>query len=58
MSHFSKAFENKTLILVTQKLQLLSHVSRVIVMHEGKVYLDGPRDEVLKKLKGEAKNGK
>jgi ATP-binding cassette subfamily C protein LapB len=58
MSHFGKAFEGKTLILVTQKLQLLSHVSRVIVMHEGKVYLDGPRDEVLKKLKGEARNGK
>jgi len=58
MSHFNKAFEDKTLILVTQKLQLLSHVTRVIVMHEGKVYLDGPRDEVLKKLKGETKNGK
>jgi ATP-binding cassette subfamily C protein LapB len=58
MSHFGKAFEGKTLILVTQKLQLLSHVTRVIVMHEGKVYLDGPRDEVLKTLKGEAKNGK
>ncbi len=55
MSHFSKAFENKTLILVTQKLQLLAHVTRVIVMHEGKVYLDGPRDEVLNTLKGESK---
>ena len=53
MSHFGKAFEGKTLILVTQKLQLLSHVSRVIVMHEGKIYMDGPRDEVLKRLKGE-----
>ena len=58
MSHFGKAFEGKTLILVTQKLQLLSRIDRVIVMHEGRVYLDGPRDEVLKKLKGEAKNGK
>jgi len=55
MSHFAKAFKDKTLILVTQKLQLLSHVTRVIVMHEGQVYLDGPRDEVLNKLKGESK---
>jgi len=53
MSHFSEAFKGKSLILVTQKLQLLRHVSRVIVMHEGKVYLNGPRDEVLKKLQGE-----
>ena len=58
MSHFDKAFKNKTLILVTQKLSLLSYVDRVIVMHEGKVYLDGPRDEVLNTLKGEAKDGK
>jgi len=57
MAHFDKAFKDKTLILVTQKLQLLSHVDRVIVMHEGQVYLDGPRDEVLNKLKGEAKGG-
>ena len=55
MGHFSKAFSGKSLILVTQKLNLLVTTPRVIVMHEGKVYLDGPRDEVLYKLKG-AKN--
>ena len=54
MSHFTEAFKDKTLLLVTQKLQLLNYVTRVIVMHEGKVYLDGPRDEVLNKLKGAA----
>ena len=53
MSHFSEAFKGKSLILVTQRLQLLSHVSRVIVMHEGKVYLNGPREEVLTALKGD-----
>jgi ATP-binding cassette subfamily C protein LapB len=52
MSHFHEAFKDKTLILVTQKLTLLPYVSRVIVMHEGKVYMDGPRDDVLKALKG------
>ena len=53
MSHFSEAFSGKSLILVTQKLTLLVTTPRVIVMHEGVVYLDGPRDEVLTKLKGD-----
>ncbi len=52
MGHFAKAFSGKTLILVTQKLSLLATTPRVIVMHEGKVFLDGKRDEVIKVLKG------
>ncbi len=52
MGHFSKAFAGKTLILVTQKLSLLAATPRVIVMHEGKVFLDGKREAVLKSLKG------
>jgi ATP-binding cassette subfamily C protein LapB len=51
MKKFGKAFENKSLILVTQKLSLLSNTPRVIVMHEGKVFLDGLREEVLDSLK-------
>jgi ATP-binding cassette subfamily C protein LapB len=58
MQHFAQAFQNKSLILVTQKLQLLASVDRVIVMSEGKVYLDGSTKEVINQLKGEAKNGK
>lgn len=52
MKNFRLAFRGKTLLLVTQKLSLLTNVSRVIVMHEGKVFLDGQRDEVIKALKG------
>ena len=52
MGHFSKAFAGKSLVLVTQKMSLLSATRRVIVMHEGKVYMDGKRDQVLKALKG------
>ncbi|WP_315761080.1 ATP-binding cassette domain-containing protein [Sphingomonas sp. Y38-1Y] len=39
-----------TLVLVTHKLALLSMTERVIVMENGQVRLDGPRDEVLKRL--------
>ncbi len=50
-----RLFEDRTLILSTQKLSLLSAVDRVIVLHEGKIRLDGDRDEVLKALKGESR---
>ena len=45
--------QNKTLILITQKMNLLCMVDRVIVMHESKVYLDGKKEEVLKALGGQ-----
>jgi ATP-binding cassette subfamily C protein LapB len=40
-----------TLLLVTHKLQLLGLVERVIVVANGQIALDGPRDQVLAKLK-------
>jgi len=52
LDNFEKIFGGKTLILITQKPTLLPFVDRIIVMHEGKVYLDGPRDKVLAALKG------
>ena len=42
--------KDKTVLMVTQKYALLKLTPRVIVMHEGRVYLDGDRDEVLMKL--------
>lgn len=44
--------EGKTLILVTHKTSMLSLVDRLIVMNDGRVVADGPKDEVLKALSG------
>ena len=44
---FKEAFKDRTVILSTQKMGVLAAVDRVIVMHEGKIFMDGPRDEVL-----------
>ena len=49
---FKRSLKDKTILLSTQKLALLDAVDRVIVMHEGKIYLDGPKETVLKKLQG------
>ncbi|WP_126516810.1 ATP-binding cassette domain-containing protein [Sphingobium amiense] len=40
-----------TLILVTHKLQLLNLASRVFVMANGQIALDGPTGEILNRLK-------
>jgi ATP-binding cassette subfamily C protein LapB len=38
------------IVIATHKSALLRHVSRVIVMDQGKIMIDGPRDEVMAKL--------
>ncbi|WP_297433086.1 type I secretion system permease/ATPase [Sulfurimonas sp.] len=47
-----KHISDETMILVTQKMNLLSLVDRVIVIHNGCIELDGPRHEVIEKLGG------
>ena len=47
----SPLIENKTLITVTHRLPLLELVERIIVIADGKVALDGPRDDILEQLK-------
>ncbi len=42
---------NKTLIVVTHRPQVLQLVERLVVVDNGKVILDGPRDKVLAYLK-------
>lgn len=44
--------EDKTVIFITQKNSVLTLVDRIIVMNEGRVYLDGPKDQVIAKLSG------
>ena len=41
---------DKTMILVTHKLSLLELVDRIILLDDGKVIADGPRDQVIKQL--------
>jgi len=45
-------YSDSTLIVVSHRMPLVNLVERVIVMNEGKIIDDGPRDEILKKLQG------
>lgn len=44
--------EGRTLILITHRLSMLRIVDRLIVMENGRIRMDGPRDEVLARLRG------
>ena len=48
------ALGDRTLLLVTHRLSLLRMVDRLIVMDKGRIQFDGPRDEILERLRGNA----
>jgi ATP-binding cassette subfamily C protein LapB len=43
---------DRTLLLVTHKAPMLDLVERLIVIDEGRIVMDGPKEEVLNALKG------
>ena len=52
LSRFAKRFSpGKTLIIATHRSSLIDLAERVIVINEGRIVADGPRDEVLEALK-------
>jgi ATP-binding cassette subfamily C protein LapB len=49
--------DNRTLVVCSHRLGMLNLASRVLVISEGQVTADGPRDEILAKLGATAKSG-
>ncbi len=45
-----REFKDTTMLLVTHRSVLLPLVDRLVVIDQGRVLLDGPRDEVLRRL--------
>jgi ATP-binding cassette subfamily C protein LapB len=41
-----------TLVVVTHKLGMLKHFTRIVVVDKGRVVGDGPRDEMIASMKG------
>ncbi len=50
LNNLKENIEDKTLILVTQKMNMLDLTSRIILMNQGKKVLDGKKEDVIKKL--------
>jgi len=58
LENMAKSLKGKTSLLVTQKMTLLSIVDRIIVINEGRVFIDAPKDEALIQLQGKNKGTK
>ncbi len=50
--NFAEYIKDRTLLLVTHKASMLSLVDRLLVLNEGKLVADGPRDDVIRALAG------
>ncbi len=53
-SRLMKNLQHKTLILVTHRMSMLKLVDRLIVMDAGRIVADGPKDDVIQKLRSTA----
>lgn len=47
-----RELKDTTLLLVTHRTAMLPLVERLVVLDQGRVVMDGPRDEVLRRLQG------
>jgi ATP-binding cassette subfamily C protein LapB len=52
IDHMKHFIRNKTFIVVTHKPSILKLVDRILVVDDGKIVLDGPKDEVLAQITG------
>lgn len=48
-AHLAK---DRTLVIVTHKPSILALVDRIIILEQGRVVMDGARDEILRRLSG------
>jgi ATP-binding cassette subfamily C protein LapB len=53
LRHLQIATRQQTLVVVTHRPSLLALVDRIIVIDSGKVAMDGPKEQVLARLRGE-----
>ena len=52
MQHlFQQIASDSSLVIVTHKTALLQHIHRLIVVDQGRIVMDGPRDQVLAQLR-------
>lgn len=54
---FSGLDPGASVVIVTHKMTVLEHVERVVLLDQGRVVCDGPRDEVIRRLKTNTEKG-
>ena len=54
LKNLTEYFKDETVLIVTHRMAPLSLVSRIVVLDNGKVNVDGPKEKILERLKGAA----
>jgi ATP-binding cassette subfamily C protein LapB len=49
---FNALPQQSTVVVATHKAHVLKHVQRIVFVVGGRVVMDGPRDDVVRKLEG------
>jgi len=52
LKNLDENLNGKTILYVTQKMTLLNIVDRVMVINDGKIFIDAPKEDALKQLQG------
>jgi ATP-binding cassette subfamily C protein LapB len=50
ISQMASIIQDSTMLIVTHRMPLLNLVDRIIVMNEGQIVEDGPKEEIINKL--------
>jgi ATP-binding cassette subfamily C protein LapB len=53
LEHLKNATADQTMVVVTHRPSLLALVNRIVIIENGKVAADGPKDHILAALRGE-----
>lgn len=49
--------QSTTLVVVTHKLAMLKHFTRIVVVDKGRIVADGPRDDIITRMRSAASRG-
>ena len=55
LQNLQKELQDKTVLIVTQKMNILQIVDRVIVVNEGRIIIDAPKEEAIRQLQNGGK---
>ena len=50
INQVGSVLQHSTMLIVTHRMPLLNLVDRIIVMNDGQIVEDGPKEEVIQKL--------
>jgi ATP-binding cassette subfamily C protein LapB len=54
IKNMKSIIKDQTLVVLTHKMSILELVDRVIILHDGKIVADGPKEQVLNSLRGKS----